>query len=104
MEQECATITKVILPAVRVAIAQTMNNEYGWTQERIAKELGVVQVAVSKYLNKKYSKEVEKITENIKNKGIDKIIAKELLESKSPEEIATFIDSICFDIMSNMVK
>ncbi len=104
MDQECATIIKFILPAVRATVAQTMNSEYGWTQEKIAKELGVVQVAVSKYLNKKYSKDVQKIVEDIKNKGIDKTIANELMSEKTPKEIATIIDSVCVDIMNEMVR
>ncbi len=103
MEQECAKITKVILPAVRATVAQTMNNEYGWTQEKIAKELGVVQVAVSKYLNNKYSKDVQKVAETIKTKGIDKVIAKELKNGKTPKEITTIIDSACIDIMNDIV-
>lgn len=104
MEQECATITKTILPAVRAVVAQRMNNEYGWTQDKIAKELGVVQVAVSKYLNKKYSKDVSKIVDNIKSKGLDKKIADEMNTDKTPKEIATIIDSVCMDIMNEMVK
>ena len=51
MEMDCISITKVILPAVRVNIAKQLDKKYGLSQKEIAQRLGVAQVAVSKYLN-----------------------------------------------------
>ncbi len=100
-EKECITITKVILPAIRASIAQAMNEEYDWTQEKIAAELGVVQVAVSKYINKKYSEEVASMNNYVNDRGVGKKIAKEIVQGKSKNSINTEIDEICAEIMIN---
>ncbi len=95
MEPECRSITKQVLPAVRASVAQRMHDKYGWTQARIGKGLGVVQVAVSKYLNHRYSKEVLAVKEYIeKNKLVDKITA-EILEGKDARSVGLEIDRLC---------
>ena len=58
------------MPAIRAAVAEELSNEYNYTQEEIASSLGIVQVAVSKYLNKKYSSKIAKLKNYIKEKGL----------------------------------
>ncbi len=99
MDQECGIITKTILPAIRASVAQAMAKEYGYTQEKIAQELGVVQVAVSKYLNKKYSKEVKNINRYFNENGIGKTIAKEIFDGKNKSYVKARIDDLCTEIM-----
>ena len=99
VEQKCMVITKSVLPAVRASIAQAMKEEYGWTQDRIAKELGVVQVAVSKYLNKKYSDKVAMINKYANSEGIGKKIAKKIIDGMNKTTINRDIDSVCADII-----
>ncbi len=99
MDQECIIITKSILPAVRASIARIMKDKYGWSQERIAEKLGVVQVAVSKYINKKYSKEVAAISRYIDEKGIGKELVAQIIQGKSKTSINNEIDNICAEIM-----
>ena len=98
MEQSCNNITKIILPAVRASISQSMKNKYGWTQEQIAEKLGIVQVAVSKYLNKKYSKEVGVLVNKINEDVESKKIAAMLNEGVNKNEITKQIDNLCTKI------
>jgi len=53
----CEEVVKKYLPAVRVSIAKKLRKK-GFTQEAIAKELGLTQAAVSKYLSNDYGKPV----------------------------------------------
>ncbi len=99
MDQECGIITKTILPAIRASVAQAMVSEYGYTQEKVAKELGVVQVAVSKYLNKKYSKEVKTVNKYFNDNGIGKTIAKEIFDGKNRAYVRARIDKVCAEVM-----
>ncbi len=99
MDKECGIITKTILPAIRASIAEAMVKEYGYTQEKIAKELGVVQVAVSKYLNKKYSKEVKKVNRYFNANGLGKIIAKEIFDGKNRSYVRARMDEVCAEAM-----
>ncbi|MGC8538718.1 MAG: transcriptional regulator [Candidatus Micrarchaeia archaeon] len=63
------TAQKEIIPAVRLYIAKTLNEQYKMKQENIAGILGVAQAAVSKYLAGKYSEKIKK-TENMLSKDI----------------------------------
>ncbi|EGQ42814.1 MAG: putative transcriptional regulator [Candidatus Nanosalina sp. J07AB43] len=51
MKFEIEVISEEILPAVRSLIAREMREDYGLTQEGIARKTGMTQAAVSNYLN-----------------------------------------------------
>ena len=51
MNPPCELTVKTLLPALRTLVAKELSNNYGWTQTRIAKRLGVTQAAVSGYLS-----------------------------------------------------
>jgi predicted transcriptional regulator len=91
----CKKIQKLVLPAIRVAIAEELSKKYDYTQEEIAKKLGVVQVAVSKYLNGRYSKEIEKIADYIKSKGLANNIVLNIVNKESKEKIENEIMALC---------
>jgi len=59
----CEEIVRKYLPAMRASIAKKLYRK-GLKQERIAKELGLTQAAVSKYLSNKYNAEIRKIEGN----------------------------------------
>jgi predicted transcriptional regulator len=99
VEQECRRIGREVLPAVRATVAELMRDKYGWRQERIAKALGVVQVAVSKYLNGRYSKEVLKMKNHIMREGLVDAIAKKLASGKNGKEVYTDIDVLCAELV-----
>ncbi|MGC8538770.1 MAG: transcriptional regulator [Candidatus Micrarchaeia archaeon] len=98
MEPKCDKITKIILPAIRAALASELSRR-GYTQQQIAGMIGVAQVAVSKYLNGKYSKKIEN-TKNfiIKNNMIEEIIGKEeTAHGEKGKDIKKFIEELCND-------
>ena len=104
MDPECRSISKVILPAVRASIAEIMSNDYNYRQNEIAAKLGVVQVAVSKYLNRKYSRDIGKLKEYLSNKGLSRKIAEDIAKGKSPEEIGVEIDELCGDLAQSITS
>lgn len=59
----CEEIVRKYLPAMRASIAKKLYAR-GFKQERIAKELGLTQASVSKYLSNAYGREIRKVEEN----------------------------------------
>lgn len=57
MRFESEVISEEILPAIRKIIADRLHQDYGHTQEEIARELNVTQPAVSQYLQDKRADE-----------------------------------------------
>ncbi len=100
MDFQCDSIIKVVLPAVRVSMAEEMRSRYNLNQQRIAKILGIAQVAVSKYLNGRYSSEVRRASEYIKKNGLVDDIAKKAAGKSNPEEIDRMISDLCAKIAS----
>jgi predicted transcriptional regulator len=101
MKPECKDITKVVLPAVRASVAEVMHEKYGYTQLEIAKKLGVVQVAVSKYLNKRYSKDIASVKAYILRRGLNKGVVSSIVKGKSRSEIDMKIDELCDRLISD---
>ena len=91
----CRKVTKVLLPAIRASVAEVLEKNYNFTQQETAKKLGVVQVAVSKYTNRRYSKEVMQMKEYIDAKGLNAGIIKSIVEGISTNEINRRIDILC---------
>jgi predicted transcriptional regulator len=89
---EVDRVVKSSIPAVRIAVAEILSNEYSLGQDQIAKKLGITQAAVNKYLKKKYSKETKFIIGLIKEKGFDRKIAKMIIENQKLSDINNEID------------
>lgn len=94
MEPECRTIANEMIPAVRVYLAKQMNARYGMTQQEIAGKLGIAQVAVSKYVNGKYSKSVAKAEKEL-GKDIPSGFVDRIVRSKSPDKVNRRIEEFC---------
>lgn len=92
---ECKDIIKVVLPAVRASVAETMREKYRYSQEEIAQKLGVVQVAVSKYLHKRYSAEISKMKAYVTEHGLTEGIVSEIVKGGSRQEVDAEIDRLC---------
>jgi predicted transcriptional regulator len=90
-------ISKILLPAVRISIAEELKNRYGYNQSRIAEGLGVAQGAVSKYLNGHYSKETEALKNVIVENKMNSEVLRSIIEKKSHAEVAIGIDRLCAD-------
>ncbi|MDE1856243.1 MAG: helix-turn-helix domain-containing protein [Candidatus Micrarchaeota archaeon] len=97
----CRTITKLVLPAVRASVSEKLHKEHGYTQEKIADKIGIVQVGVGKYLNGKYSQEVRDIKEYIDENELSEPIIKGILGGCSLKETERQIDILCND--SNLI-
>lgn len=99
MELECNSITKQILPAVRICIAEQLSSKYGMSQSEIANKLGIAQVAVSKYLNGKYSISVRKAKNRLKSsKAIAKVVEGASKASGS-ETVNRMVNELCARIV-----
>jgi predicted transcriptional regulator len=101
MDPECRKISKEILPAVRASIAQTMFSEHNYCQREIGDKLGVVQVSVSKYINKKYSKEIGEIVGYIESNRLNRKIVQSIISGEPKEEIVSEIDKLCSEIIGS---
>jgi len=95
MKLACKDITKVILPAVRASVAEEMYRKHGYKQDQIAKELGVVQVAVSKYLNKRYSSKTVRVKKYINSNRLNQAIVRKILGSRPKQEVENEIEKLC---------
>ena len=83
------------MPAIRAAVAEELSSKYNYTQEEIASSLGIVQVAVSKYLNKRYSSKIAKLKNYIKEKGLAEDIVKSIIDKQEKEKIENKINLLC---------
>ncbi|MCL5100556.1 MAG: hypothetical protein M1122_01190 [Candidatus Marsarchaeota archaeon] len=92
MEPRCKSITRVILPAVRASVAQVLSKEYKYNQQQIADKLGIVQVAVSKYLSENYSKEVKDLDAYIIKNNLNKEIISAVISGSNIESV---ISKLC---------
>ncbi|MDE1861252.1 MAG: helix-turn-helix domain-containing protein [Candidatus Micrarchaeota archaeon] len=95
MDFECADITKVVLPAIRASTAQIMIQKYGYKQQDIARELGVAQVAVSKYLNGRYSAKVARMKDYITKEELNGEIIRRMLNNDNQEKINKAVNDLC---------
>jgi predicted fused transcriptional regulator/phosphomethylpyrimidine kinase/predicted transcriptional regulator len=51
MRPPCEVVVKQLLPILRALVAEDLMTRYGWTQSKVAEQLGVTQPAVSSYLS-----------------------------------------------------
>ncbi len=95
MEPECRTITSEMIPAVRAYLAEAMSSRYKLRQQEIAKRLGMTQVAVSKYINMKYSPAVAKAKAEVAKQIAHTHFVKEIMKSRNPDEVNRRIERFC---------
>ncbi len=102
MDPECRAISKLILPAIRASVAEAMNKEFNYKQNEIAGALGVVQVSVSKYLNRRYSARIGRIREHIEKLGLNREIVNGIRDGNGPEEVARRVDTLCASLLGEI--
>ncbi|MCL5239306.1 MAG: hypothetical protein M1286_02455 [Candidatus Marsarchaeota archaeon] len=100
---ECKSIVRAVLPAVRASIASTMHDRYGYSQESIAEKLGVVQVAVSKYLHNKYSPQIRKMKNYILQNSLSDSIVSGIVRGEDRQQIDHAIDELCDRLVATTV-
>lgn len=98
MRMPCELVVKEFIPNLRALIAKELMFNHGWSQEKIAKQLGVTQPAISGYLTIKETA----MLEEFKDSGIIEL-AKKISEgfatnrmnvSEALEEICRFCISL----------
>ena len=72
-----------------------MCRKYDYKQEEVAAKLGVVQVAVSKYLNNRYSEGIDCVKSHIIKTGLNEGVIERILGGGTREEIDREIDALC---------
>ncbi len=95
MDPECRKITREMVPAVRAYLADVMSKRYGYKQQDIARRLGIAQVAVSKYMNMRYSGQVARLKEEVARHAEDTHFVETVLKSKSADEVNERIERFC---------
>ncbi|MEM4255518.1 MAG: hypothetical protein QXR53_04310 [Candidatus Norongarragalinales archaeon] len=91
----CEEIVRKYLPAMRASIAKKLYRK-GLKQERIARELGLTQAAVSKYLSNAYGKEIRKVEDNaVLDKACEEIADKVSKGRWTSKHVTNAICSTC---------
>lgn len=94
MRIHCESVSKVIIPAVRCAVAQELNERYGMRQYQIAKCLDVAQASISKYLNNKRSGKLNTLRKRIIRMRTTRNIAKMAASGATPRSISEALDKL----------
>jgi predicted transcriptional regulator len=95
MPLKCIVVTRDILPAIRASVAEELNAKYGFRQKEIAKSLGVVQVAISKYINRRYTEKIRKIKDFITVNKLNIDIVHAIVEKHEREDVKKLIETLC---------
>jgi predicted transcriptional regulator len=98
----CKRITSEILPAVRASIAEVMHKKYSYSESDIAKSLGIVQVAVSKYLNSNYSSKTKRVKDYIIKNRLNEDILNSIVSKRSEKDTNAMIYALCMKLASNL--
>ena len=99
MDLECSSITREMLPAVRAYTAEQLSRKYSMTQAEIAIRLGIAQVAVSKYLNGKYSEKVRRMKERVgKSRKVDGVVSR-VAGMTNAIDVGSVINDLCTSLL-----
>lgn len=77
---------KIALPFIRALVVQKLVKEYGFTQEKTAKALGITQAAVSNYLRQVRARKKILDDNEFLNCAVDEIV-KLIIKNESPKVI-----------------
>jgi predicted transcriptional regulator len=84
---------RLTIPAVRIAVSSTLSKKYSMSETDIAKNLGIAQAAVSKYLSGNYSNKIGAIAKFIESKDMEMEIVDAILKEKS-KNLGNMIDKV----------
>ena len=105
----CEEIVRKYLPAMRASIAKKLYKK-GFTQEKIAEELGLTQAAVSKYLSGQYGDNVRRVekeaaVDKASQEIAEKIVAGNWNYKQTNRAICSTCNQFNFDLMScNLIE
>jgi predicted transcriptional regulator len=84
---------RLTIPAVRIAVSSTLSKKYAMSETDIAKNLGIAQAAVSKYLSENYSPKIGAIVKFIESNRMEMEIVDTILKEKS-QNLGNMIDKL----------
>ncbi len=90
--------SKEIVPAARLLIAKQLKEKYNMSETNIAAVMGVAQAAVSKYLNGKYSKTVERVSRELDAGCMDRYLS--YIAKGDQKVLKSCICSLCHSVNS----
>ncbi len=85
----------LLIPSIRASVADELYGKYNYKQDEIAKSLGIVQVAVSKYVNNKCSERMKKVKDFINTNKLNRDIIAAIMDNKGNAEINMRIEELC---------
>ncbi len=94
MYADCARLTRISIPAARLAVAVELRRNGRMNQSDIAKLLGVAQAAISKYENGKLSGKISMLAKFMVESGIAEKAARGISRNASKSSVAKEIDAI----------
>ena len=94
MYYDCARLTKISIPASRLAVAVELRRSGRMNQSDIASLLGVAQAAISKYENGKLSGKISALASFIVDNGLAARAASRISKGVRRSEAAKEIDLI----------
>ncbi len=92
MYTNCNEIFRITIPAVRIAVAKSLNKKYNMNQSDIARRLGTTQAAISKYLSGEYSENIAKVERIVEGESALKEITTMVVSKKDKKGITRSID------------
>lgn len=94
MLMPCEAIIKKFLPAIRAASAKKLFREYGQSQTKIAKALGITQASVSNYMSGNYASSIKAMEKLPEVKRVAGKIARLVAGNKAGKN--EVLKNICF--------
>ncbi|MCL4403381.1 MAG: helix-turn-helix domain-containing protein [Candidatus Marsarchaeota archaeon] len=92
MYADCAKLTRISIPASRLAIAIELRRSGKMSQADIASLLGVAQASISKYENGKLSGTISELARYIIDRGIADKAVSSISRNTSKSSVAKEID------------
>ncbi|MEM3032196.1 MAG: helix-turn-helix domain-containing protein [Nitrososphaerota archaeon] len=94
--------SKLTIPMLRALVARRLVKVHKYTQEEVAKALGLTQAAVSNYLRGVRGWTIDwEANENVRN-GVDEVVSA-ILEKKSGQEVARKFNEVVLQIRKTRI-